>query len=289
MVAPADRRAAANRINAQKSTGPRTDEGKARSSMNALKHGLAAQAALLPGEDPEELRLLAESMEAHLRPADPVQRILVQRVVALAWKLRRVARAEEAEATRINVDAVASWEGDLVRKRSHAIFKDIDVGPRPEPKEAARLLADSFRETRPLGGPVTLEGRLVRLTAYELKIEGSLRATMRELRMLRKQLDGGAAVDGPEMKREAGPVELAPEAPTPEPASTPDAAAPEPAPAGDIVASAPPRAASSETTVPATFTMDARLPGGPEKSPGQNEPDSDPPAAEPEPGGPAGP
>jgi hypothetical protein len=44
---------AANRANSQKSTGPRTPEGKAASRFNALKHGLDAASILLPGEDPD--------------------------------------------------------------------------------------------------------------------------------------------------------------------------------------------------------------------------------------------
>ena len=44
----------ANRENAKKSTGPRTEEGKARVSLNALKHGLLARDAVLPSEDPAE-------------------------------------------------------------------------------------------------------------------------------------------------------------------------------------------------------------------------------------------
>ena len=47
---------AANRRNALRSTGPRTDEGRAKCRLNAVKHGLAAQALLLPGEDAETLR-----------------------------------------------------------------------------------------------------------------------------------------------------------------------------------------------------------------------------------------
>ena len=43
--------AIANIENAQRSTGPRTEAGKAASSHNALKHGLTAQTVLLPGED----------------------------------------------------------------------------------------------------------------------------------------------------------------------------------------------------------------------------------------------
>jgi hypothetical protein len=48
---PSAARAEANRRNSQKSTGPKTDEGKAKSRFNALKHGMTAQSILLPGDD----------------------------------------------------------------------------------------------------------------------------------------------------------------------------------------------------------------------------------------------
>src|SRR5438045_3231911 len=64
-----DRKLAANRANAAKSTGPRTDAGKRASSLNAVAHGLTAHTALLPGEDAVELEALSREMfEAH-RPA----------------------------------------------------------------------------------------------------------------------------------------------------------------------------------------------------------------------------
>jgi hypothetical protein len=49
-------RAEINRRNAARSTGPRTPEGKSRSRLNALKHGLTARTLVLPGEDPEAFR-----------------------------------------------------------------------------------------------------------------------------------------------------------------------------------------------------------------------------------------
>ncbi|HWE39874.1 MAG TPA: hypothetical protein VG406_25210 [Isosphaeraceae bacterium] len=45
---------AARQANAKNSTGPRTDEGKARAAKNALLHGLCSLAPVLPGEDPAE-------------------------------------------------------------------------------------------------------------------------------------------------------------------------------------------------------------------------------------------
>src|SRR4051812_34308766 len=64
----ADARTLANRKNALKSTGPRTPEGKKRSSMNALKHGLTATTVLLPGEDAGAYEDRLDAWTDDLRP-----------------------------------------------------------------------------------------------------------------------------------------------------------------------------------------------------------------------------
>ena len=91
-------RGLASRANGARSRGPRTDEGKARSSMNALTHGLTARTAIvLP------LVERAEDWSAHLtgfaealRPVGAVERELVERMAAITWRLRRVERVEAA-------------------------------------------------------------------------------------------------------------------------------------------------------------------------------------------------
>jgi len=85
----------ANRLNAQASTGPRTAEGKAASSGNALTHGLTARTVLLAGEDPEGYRPLRESMIAELGPEGALESELVaQTVMADAAHPRLRSRAD---------------------------------------------------------------------------------------------------------------------------------------------------------------------------------------------------
>ncbi|MBL8223542.1 MAG: hypothetical protein JNL62_30200, partial [Bryobacterales bacterium] len=60
-TAPKLTRAEQNRINSQKSTGPRTPEGKQRSSENAVKHGIYTSSIVLPGESAEEFRKLLDA------------------------------------------------------------------------------------------------------------------------------------------------------------------------------------------------------------------------------------
>ena len=63
-----EKQTSASRENAKKSTGPRTPEGKANSSKNALKHGLMAQDAVIPGEDPAAFDPAPQQRRKHLPP-----------------------------------------------------------------------------------------------------------------------------------------------------------------------------------------------------------------------------
>jgi hypothetical protein len=88
------KRLAANRANAQFSTGPTTSEGKAKSSLNAVKTGLTGRTVLLPTED-------AEAYEAHLlhyveayAPVGEREIQLVQSLADTQWRLDRIPNLE---------------------------------------------------------------------------------------------------------------------------------------------------------------------------------------------------
>jgi len=89
-----DKQTEANRQNAQKSTGPRTAEGKARSSMNHLTTGIDAKSAIIPGEDPAQLQALADRIGAELKPATEAERHQVDIIIHCDWKARRYVRCE---------------------------------------------------------------------------------------------------------------------------------------------------------------------------------------------------
>jgi hypothetical protein len=86
----------ANRRNAQKSTGPVTDLGKATAKFNALKHGMTASTAVLPYEDANSYAELRESFIATYRPANAVEASLVETIANSYWRLLRVRRVETA-------------------------------------------------------------------------------------------------------------------------------------------------------------------------------------------------
>jgi hypothetical protein len=84
----------AARRNARKSTGPKTEEGKQRSRMNALKHGLTARLGLLPAENPDIFkRHMLGFFQAHM-PQDDAEASLVERLAYTMWKISRVERTQ---------------------------------------------------------------------------------------------------------------------------------------------------------------------------------------------------
>jgi len=85
---------AANRLNALRSTGPRSVEGKAVSRFNALKTGIQAASEVIPGEDPEQLEELTAAYHQQFRPATPLERSLVDALARDDWQLRRLHTVE---------------------------------------------------------------------------------------------------------------------------------------------------------------------------------------------------
>ena len=84
----------ANRLNAKKSTGPRTPEGKANSRFNALKAGIDAGADAIPGEDADQLRALRADYYERFTPDRPEEYALVDSLIANDWLLRRLRKIE---------------------------------------------------------------------------------------------------------------------------------------------------------------------------------------------------
>jgi hypothetical protein len=85
---------AANRRNAEKSTGPQSARGKAAIGRNALSHGLTAARIICFDESEADFAAFAEGLRAALEPADPVEAQLAERIALCAWRLRRAYRVE---------------------------------------------------------------------------------------------------------------------------------------------------------------------------------------------------
>jgi hypothetical protein len=150
----------ANRQNAQRSTGPRSPEGKAASRFNALKSGIDAQAQVIPGEDPAQLETLLAEYQERFDASTPERRMLVDTLVVCDWLFRRLNRAEasfwqyEAHRTESSFMSNNHPEGrvlffgdkvfDRLQRRVNAIHRNYDRAL----KELQRLEA-----AEPLGEP----------------------------------------------------------------------------------------------------------------------------------------
>ena len=143
----------ANRRNAELSTGPRTPEGKAVSSRNAIKHNLSGTTfVLLPGEDRVAFEALAREYRNEWRPRTPHETFLVTQMIQSRWRLNRIARME-AEV----LDAMFLKFGD------------------GQSDEGAIIIADRFNPDA-----------LGRLRRYAQDAERSYHRAVRELRAYRK-------------------------------------------------------------------------------------------------------
>jgi hypothetical protein len=87
-------RAEINRINAQHSTGPKTEAGKKQSSLNALRHGLTGQVVVMPTEDLQAYELHVKSFTGEYQPQGATEAHLVQALADTSWRLNRVAALE---------------------------------------------------------------------------------------------------------------------------------------------------------------------------------------------------
>ena len=91
-----DKRKLTSRLNALKSTGPKTPEGKSRSAANSRTHGAYAQSLILPGEEPADFQILLDTHLDAWKPTNAIEDIFVMEMATTLWSLRRQAPAESS-------------------------------------------------------------------------------------------------------------------------------------------------------------------------------------------------
>ena len=156
----------ANRRNAQKSTGPKTPEGKSVASQNALTHGLTASRAgnraVIACEDREAFEHFRDDMLYEYDPIGPTEYILTERIINLSWLLRRSERMQ-TEVVETLISKAASEPAPATDNQ----LPDMPLG---------RIAVDDFGDTR----------IIERLSLYERRMERSLFKTRLELQRLQK-------------------------------------------------------------------------------------------------------
>ena len=208
-----DQQIEANRLNAQKSTGPRTAEGKERVASNALKHGLTGKQVVLPGEDPAEFDAFRSGLIAELAPQGALEEILAEKVVADAWRLRRVPpleaalywREERQKALSAASAKVSSYETSFMREMEESAYSVYKSEVRPDRREAHQAAVAKLQELRaepvpPLVSLLSLlEGlqpTLSNLERYETTLFRSLTRALHELQRL-QAIRAGERVPAP--------------------------------------------------------------------------------------------
>ena len=86
---------AANRLNAQQSTGPKTEAGRNRSRMNALRHGLTGQVTTMTDEDRAAHDVFSNALMKDLAPEGAMETQLAQRIATDSWRLNRISAIED--------------------------------------------------------------------------------------------------------------------------------------------------------------------------------------------------
>ena len=151
----------ANRQNAQKSTGPKTSEGKAAVSQNAVKHGLFAAEAVISVEDPADYELYRDEYLAELAPVGMVESMLAERIVSLSWRLQRAERMHN-EAIDVKIERESPYNDRFSSQQN----------------DSAPNLILGWIVIKDLANSRVLE----RLELYERRIENSLYKTINRLK-----------------------------------------------------------------------------------------------------------
>ena len=114
-------KAQAARSNGAKSQGPITEAGKAKSSQNSLKHGLSGSRVVLEHESQSDYDDLERSLINRFKPADTIERDLVQERAANRWRLRRIEEMESAVLTKAIHQQMEALGPDADRRQAQAL------------------------------------------------------------------------------------------------------------------------------------------------------------------------
>jgi hypothetical protein len=196
MISPSNR-TRANRVNAKKSTGPRSEPGRRRASLNRLLHGLRASMPVLPGEDPNELDELMRRVVTDVQPQGVIEEFMAERVAMGMWRLRRAERAElgvlanhllTLEAKRADRDR-GRYEFDAFEQMIARQATIIDeTGHRAATEQLGEIETAAEDDLPTLGQALAQEasgsGTIDLATRYKTAAERSLFRTLHELRDL---------------------------------------------------------------------------------------------------------
>ena len=138
-------RSARNRANAAHSTGPKTEAGKKRSCLNAMRHGLTGHTVVLPAEDLVAYQAFTNRFFVDFKPKGILEEHLVQSLADTSWRLHRITALEST----LLAVCFSEHENSIVTEHpeAHAAFV-ITEGVRDETRALAVLSLHGTRLTR---------------------------------------------------------------------------------------------------------------------------------------------
>ncbi len=110
----------ANRLNAEKSTGPRTEEGKRTSSLTAYKHGLTGQRVILTAEEAEVRDRFTDAFFEDLKPVGAMEESLAQSIADSHWRIHRAVAIED------NIFAAEAWNEENYAAENGSEYDGVD-------------------------------------------------------------------------------------------------------------------------------------------------------------------
>jgi hypothetical protein len=137
-----EKQLAANRANAQRSTGPQSVEGKNRSKLNATRHNLTGQVAALTEPDRVAFNAFSQDLLCDLEPRGAMELQLAQRIVSDSWRLNRASAIED------NLYALGHYEGESADPNNHAQIEDAFNAAETFARQAKNLQLLSLYEQR---------------------------------------------------------------------------------------------------------------------------------------------
>ena len=178
------RKAAANRKNALKSTGPTTPQGKRRVAQNALRHGFFSQCLLVKHpdgkEDEGEYAAFYAALRKHYEPMDWLEELWVEKIAVWSWRLRRLIRCESGQISKALAD-----HGYEIQQSKAADSENPGIAPLANPE------MDAMTDHLFLPSNEDLE----RLLRYEAMISRQLNHAIAELERLQaRRLHGSTRV-----------------------------------------------------------------------------------------------
>ena len=192
----------ANRANAQRSTGPRTEAGKLAASGNALKHGLTAAQVLIPGEDPRAYDEFRAHLIEEIAPCSHLEAILAHSLVENLWRLRRVPLLENA----IFVQAEAQRRHE---RESEDVLGDLLSFPGVEKKTWAGCSEEEHDTLKRIGSALhdaLASNALIKLSTYETRLFRRIEGFLAQLDRLRGRREADGASEVQKMDRAPGPL-----------------------------------------------------------------------------------